>query len=105
MEYSAIAINPTHKHFDHMLQMTGKFIVRQSLVYLMKFILGMRIEVNTTQPEGSRIKSIDILCEECSPVQYAPIDINKSYRVIANNFLSGGGDGHTIISDNKQNYV
>lgn len=72
---------------------------------LMEFILGMRIQVNTTQPEGSRIKSIDILCEECSPVQYEPIDLDKSYRVIGDEFLSAGGDGYTTISDNKQNYV
>lgn len=65
---------------------------------------GMRIEVNVTQPEGHRIKSIEFLCEECSPLQYEPIDLEQSYRVISNDFLARGGDGYLMISDYKQNY-
>lgn len=64
----------------------------------------MRIEVNVTQPEGRRIKSIAFLCEECPPFQYEPIDLERSYRVISTTYLAEGGDNYTMFSNYKHNY-
>lgn len=44
------------------------------------------MDVNLTQPIGQRITSIRIRCEECSPVEYKPIDLNQFYRIVAPDF-------------------
>lgn len=63
----------------------------------------MRVVVNATQPKGNRVISIEIPCADCSPVEYKPIDLNQTYRVVATDFVSGGGDGYTMLSDHLQN--
>lgn len=60
--------------------------------------------VNTTQPIGSRIVSVDVLCTKCSPQRYEPIDVKGFYRVLAPNYLAEGGDGYIVFADNKRNY-
>lgn len=59
--------------------------------------------VNATKPKNSRVESIEILCEECTPAQYEAIDLDRSYRVVANDFLLRGGNGYTIFAENAQN--
>lgn len=60
--------------------------------------------VNATQPKGNRVVSIEIRCDECSPVEYKPIDLEQTYRVIATDFVAGGGDGYTMFADNLENH-
>lgn len=67
-------------------------------------ILGMRIDVNVTRPVGKRLISIWIRCEECSPVEYIPIDLNRFYRIITPDFLAKGGNGYSIFPMYGQNY-
>lgn len=63
----------------------------------------MRLVLNATQPKGHRVVSIEILCEECTPVEYKPINLNESYRVVATDFLAGGGNGYKMFKDYQQN--
>lgn len=64
----------------------------------------MQIDVNTTQPVGKRIISIRIRCEECTPVEFEPIDLNRFYRIVAPDFLAKGGNGYSIFAIHSQNY-
>lgn len=64
----------------------------------------MQIDVNVTQPVGKRIISIRIRCEECSPAEYKPIDLNRFYRVVATDFLAKGGNGYSIFAMHSRNY-
>lgn len=47
---------------------------------------GMKVLVDYTAPEGSRVVSVEL--------GGAPIDQNKLYKVVTNSFLAGGGDGY-----------
>lgn len=62
------------------------------------------MDVNLTQPVGQRIMSIRVRCEECSPAEYKPIDLDRFYRIVAPDFLARGGNGYTIFSMHGQNY-
>lgn len=64
----------------------------------------MRIDVNASQPVGKRVISIWIRCEECSPIEYKPIDLNRFYRIVGPDFLTKGGNGYAIFPMHSQNY-
>lgn len=75
----------------------------------------MQIDVNTTRPAGERVISIRVKeknaeecknsSEECTPAEYKPIDLNRSYRIVAPDFLAKGGNGYTIFTTHGENYV
>lgn len=65
----------------------------------------MQLVINATQAEGQRVVSIDILCRECTPPQYQPIDIDRMYRIVATNFLANGGNGYKMFEKHRQNYA
>ena len=60
---------------------------------------------NVTQPKGHRVVAVEVLCQECTPVEYKPIDLEQTYRVVATDFLAGGGNGYAMLADNLQNYA
>ncbi|XP_055326816.1 apyrase-like isoform X2 [Sitodiplosis mosellana] len=88
LEYSSNEVNNENTHLKQFLQ-----------------ISGLRLVVNATQPKGHRVVAIEILCEECTPVEYKPIDLNQTYRVVATDFLANGGNGYTMFSEHMQNYA
>ena len=54
-------------------------------------VSGLAIEVDTTQPAGSRIVSIK--------VDGAPLDDAKTYASSTNDFMARGGDGYVQFRD------
>lgn len=65
----------------------------------------MRFAINATHPPGNRVMSIEISCAECETGQYEQIDLERNYRIVASHYMAHGGDGFTMIADNKENYV
>lgn len=64
----------------------------------------MKMVVNATQPVGNRVISIEMLCEQCTPLEYMPINLDQIYRVIAVDFVANGGNGYSVFKMHKQNY-
>lgn len=87
LEYSSYELYNEHTHLKQFLQ-----------------ISGLRYLVNATLPKGQRVLEVEILCKECTPIEYKPIDLDQPYRVIATDFLANGGNGYTMLSDHLQNY-
>lgn len=63
-------------------------------------LLGMKIKYNLKKEPGHRVASVEVLCTACEIPDYEPLDKEKVYSVVMQSFLSGGGDGFTMISDN-----
>lgn len=59
---------------------------------------------NLSQPEGSRVESIKVVCRECLEPVYEDLDYEKYYRVVILSFLVTGGDGFSVISQNLINH-
>ncbi|XP_018574672.1 apyrase [Anoplophora glabripennis] len=69
---------------------------------LMQFS-GIQVVMNLTQPQGERVQSVKVRCQACMVPVYEDLDENKMYRIVVPSFITTGGDGYTIISDNLQN--
>ncbi|MDH5799037.1 MAG: 5'-nucleotidase C-terminal domain-containing protein, partial [Paracoccaceae bacterium] len=54
-------------------------------------VAGMTFAFDVSQPVGSRISDVK--------VGGAPLDPNKVYGVVSNNFIRGGGDGYRMFRD------
>lgn len=66
---------------------------------------GIKIVYNITNPIDQRVVSLDLLCNECTVPKYYPLDLTKMYRIVINSFIAGGGDGLSIINEQKRNHV
>jgi len=59
---------------------------------------GLRYEVDSTLPEGSRIVKAEILGKDGKAV---PLDLKARYVTALTDYLSGGGDGFAMLTEGK----
>ncbi|KAF4092161.1 hypothetical protein AMELA_G00017720 [Ameiurus melas] len=64
-------------------------------------VSGFQIEYDLTKIPGERVKKVNILCTQCRVPQYEPLDPKKVYRVIMPSYLVDGGDGYSMIKEEK----
>ncbi|XP_037302528.1 apyrase-like, partial [Manduca sexta] len=57
----------------------------------------LRVTFNVSLPEGQRATLITVGKDE------TPIELEKYYKVTAPAYLADGGDGFTMIRDNRRN--
>lgn len=60
-------------------------------------VSGLRFTVDTTQPVGSRIVSVEVLNDAG---EFVALDDEAIYTVATNDFMRGGGDGYTMLAEN-----
>ncbi|MCA8878904.1 MAG: 5'-nucleotidase C-terminal domain-containing protein [Rhodobacteraceae bacterium] len=63
-------------------------------------VSGMTFTFDPAAPTGERISDIMVI-EEGGPV---PLDPEKVYGVVSNNFVRGGGDGYAMLRDAQNAY-
>jgi len=90
--------------FDNTLvvqDMTGREII-QVLEYGIKNktfgsiqFSGLRVWYDATRPAGERVTRVTL-------ADNTPLEADKSYQVVINSFLAGGGDGYTMFEDAGQ---
>ncbi|HRF59626.1 MAG TPA: bifunctional metallophosphatase/5'-nucleotidase [Fimbriimonadaceae bacterium] len=49
--------------------------------------------IDASRPEGSRVVKVTI--------DGLPLDLKKTYKIVLNSFLAGGGDGHEVLKNAK----
>lgn len=49
-----------------------------------------------SQPLGRRVVNITIRCIECDIPRYLPLDLNRYYKVVSQDFIGNGGGGYTV---------
>ena len=59
-------------------------------------VAGLKFDLDLSKPVGSRVSNV-MVAEGDS---YAPIDMNKTYGVVWNDFMRNGGDGYALFRDN-----
>ncbi|XP_034835926.1 apyrase [Maniola hyperantus] len=64
---------------------------------------GLRGVFDGLRPVNSRIVNATVRCNDCNVPRYEPLDINKTYKVVSQSFIGGGGDGFSMISNNREN--
>jgi 5'-nucleotidase / UDP-sugar diphosphatase len=58
-------------------------------------VSGLRYQIDPSQPAGSRIVSVEVLDTQGN---YQALDPKTVYTVATNDFISGGGDGYSVIA-------
>ncbi|MEB3283056.1 MAG: 5'-nucleotidase C-terminal domain-containing protein [Lyngbya sp.] len=61
-------------------------------------VSGIGFTWNNQAPAGSRIVSVQVRDEKGNE---KPLDLNKTYRVVTNDFMMGGGDGYAIFEEGE----
>ena len=58
-------------------------------------VAGIRVVADLSRPAGSRIVSAEVTEGE----RRGPVDPERAYRIVTNNFMRLGGDGYTALRD------
>lgn len=64
-------------------------------------VSGMKIVYNVTNPVGSKVVSVKILCNKCIVPEYLPLDEEEVYAAIVPSYTAAGKDGFTMLLDFK----
>ena len=65
-------------------------------------VSGLRVVYDFSRAVGNRVKSVTLLCRECSVPQYHPLIPDQVYNIIVTDFIAGGGDGF-MLRDERLN--
>ena len=63
-------------------------------------VAGLKYSFDKTKPAGSRLVG-DVLTEESGA--WVKLDPAKTYSLVTNNFVRGGGDGYALFGSNAVN--
>ncbi|KAJ8711859.1 hypothetical protein PYW08_008813 [Mythimna loreyi] len=66
-------------------------------------VSGLRATFDGSLPVNSRVLNVTVRCIECDIPRYEPLDLEKYYKVVSQSFIGNGGDGYTMISENRKN--
>ncbi|XP_063896930.1 apyrase [Helicoverpa armigera] len=66
-------------------------------------VAGLRAVFDGSLPVNSRVLNVTVRCIECDVPRYEPLELDKYYKVVSQNFLGEGGDGFTMIAENRKN--
>jgi 5'-nucleotidase len=62
-------------------------------------VSGLKYTFDASKPVGQRILSVEV--DEGG--KFVPLDMNKTYGVVSNNYMRGGGDGYVVFKDKAIN--
>lgn len=61
-------------------------------------VSGLHLTFNLTQPSGTRVHSVFVLCTECLVPKYVPLDVANVYKIVTTSYLSLGGDDYSVLA-------
>ncbi|KAJ2954876.1 hypothetical protein O0L34_g3197 [Tuta absoluta] len=64
-------------------------------------VSGIRVVYDGARAANERVVNVTIRCIECEVPRYEPLQLNKYYKVVSQSFLGDGGDGFSMISENR----
>jgi 5'-nucleotidase len=62
-------------------------------------VSGIKYSFDKSKPAGSRVTSVEVKEGD----NFAPLDQNKTYGVVSNNYMRAGGDGYTVFAKDGKN--
>ncbi|KAJ8356081.1 hypothetical protein SKAU_G00188750 [Synaphobranchus kaupii] len=64
-------------------------------------VSGILVKLDVSKPPGERVASLSLLCTQCRVPRYEPLVANKTYKLVLPSYLVDGGDGYSMIRDEK----
>ncbi|TXH85370.1 MAG: LysM peptidoglycan-binding domain-containing protein [Rhizobium sp.] len=62
-------------------------------------VSGLKYSFDKSKPAGSRLVSVEVQ----EGTEFKPIDPEKTYGVVSNNYMRAGGDGYTVFAKDAKN--
>ena len=62
-------------------------------------VAGLKYSFDKSKPPGSRLVSVDVQ----EGTEFKPIDPEKTYGVVSNNYMRAGGDGYAVFAKDGKN--
>ncbi|NKJ33519.1 5'-nucleotidase C-terminal domain-containing protein [Rhizobium sp. SG570] len=62
-------------------------------------VAGLKYSFDKSKPPGSRLVSVEVQ----EGTEFKPIDPEKTYGVVSNNYMRAGGDGYTVFAKDSKN--
>lgn len=62
-------------------------------------VAGLKYSFDKSKPPGSRLVSVEVQ----EGTDFKPIDPEKTYGVVSNNYMRAGGDGYTVFAKDGKN--
>ncbi|XP_071113275.1 5'-nucleotidase-like [Haliotis cracherodii] len=64
-------------------------------------VSGLRVTYDVSKPVGSRVVDVQVRCSNCTVPRFDPLGDDTLYTIALPTFTSDGGDGYTVIRDNR----
>lgn len=78
-----------HRYDPKGYRLAGKFLQ----------VSGIKVIYDISRPNGSRVKSLKVLCKACREPSYVPLNLTQIYKVAVPTYIATGGDGFVILRD------
>ncbi|XP_060805981.1 apyrase [Amyelois transitella] len=89
---------------DHIMEMLEYSVANiPFLGARMLQVSGLRPVFDGSRPLGDRVVDVSVRCIDCDVPRYEPLELDKYYKVVSQNFIGQGGDGFSMISENRRN--
>ncbi|KAA1182261.1 LysM peptidoglycan-binding domain-containing protein [Rhizobium tropici] len=62
-------------------------------------VAGLKYSFDKTKPAGSRLVSVEVQ----EGTEFKPIDPEKAYGIVSNNYMRAGGDGYAVFAKDGKN--
>ena len=62
---------------------------------------GLKVTYDRTKSEGSRVVDVEVKCAVCQIPEFQPLDDQASYSILSSSFLIKGGDGYSMLRDER----
>ena len=62
-------------------------------------VSGFKVVYDVMKPVGQRVVSVRVVCDSCR-TGYAELEDSQQYNVVTSNYMVGGGDNYTMITNN-----
>lgn len=86
--------------FEH--SVSRSFVEHEFIGIHMLQVSGFQLTFNTTKPVGQRLQTIQIRVNQAD--DYENINFHKLYTVVVPSFIARGGDGFTMIKNNRKSH-
>ncbi|XP_050733908.1 snake venom 5'-nucleotidase-like [Eriocheir sinensis] len=93
-------------HVKEMFEFSAHRLDRTGILRPAEFlqVSGFMVVYDLNLPPGSRVVRLQARCLECVVPGLEDVKDDEVYRVAMPSFLANGGDGYTVIRDNKINH-
>ncbi|MGV2874841.1 5'-nucleotidase C-terminal domain-containing protein [Macrococcus capreoli] len=61
---------------------------------------SIKVHYDLTKPAGERVYAIEVLNKQTN--KFEPLQLDKTYKVVTNDFLAVGGDGYTMLGGPRE---